>query len=85
MLEECSRDPLSSFPPRAPSEWFPPGLFCSSFSVVGIAKPGTKMKDCGGVNLRNPRFYDIKDESDLPHGRFLAPVQTYAGDDPLGF
>ena len=42
-----------------------------------IGKPGAKVQDGRGVNLRDPRFHNAKDESDLLHGRLFVVVESH--------
>jgi hypothetical protein len=68
------RNPLSGFSStcsvRVAFLW----LVLWPLHCFGHSKPGTKVKNGGGVNLRDPGFHDTKDKSDLLHGRFLVVV-----------
>jgi hypothetical protein len=72
-----SREPLPSFSSARSFRVVSPWLVLWLSQRGWHSKPGTKVKDGGGVNLRNPRFDDTKDKSDLLHGRFLVIVKGH--------
>jgi hypothetical protein len=78
-----SRDPLSTFSATCSFRVISPWLVLWLFERCRHSKPGTKMKDGGGVHLRDPGFHDTKDKFDLPHGRFLVVVKGH--DQALAF
>jgi hypothetical protein len=38
--------------------------------------PGSNVRHCGGVYLRDTRLYDVKDDADLIHGQLFVVVQS---------
>jgi hypothetical protein len=44
---------------------------------VRVGEPGAEMQHGRSMKLRDPRFYDTKDESDLLHRGFLVVVEGH--------
>ena len=63
------RPPGTGFLPGRGNYWFP--------ASAEVSQASAKMQDSRCMNLRDPGFYDTKDEPNLFHGRFFLVVKGH--------